>query len=335
MHKTTEPMKQLFTLFCALLFLLLISLSQSGHAAQASGAKSAAATAANRAAIHSLVDSDGKTIHFNHAFSRIISLYPAHTANLVHLGLEKNIVAVGSGDTLLGQRPGLRFQDDPERLLALKPDLVLIRPMISRSYPNLINILEKNGVRVVSLQPVSQEELFDYWLALGKLGGAEAKAKEMVATFNARLAELKADLDSLPMEKRKRVYFESIHRQMKTFSPGSMAIFALETAGGINVAADAEQVRNTNIAAYGKERILSKAGDIDIFLAQNGRMNPVSVADIMREPGFEVIKAVREGQVFLVDEAMVSRPTMDLLNGIVFIRSLLYPDFAQEGLAWQ
>lgn len=331
-------MKQLFTLFCALLFLLLISLSQSGLSAKIADTgekKASAITPTSTASPHSLVDSDGKTIRFNQAFNRIISLYPAHTANLVHLGLEKNIVAVGSGDTLLGQRPALRFQDDPERLLALKPDLVLIRPMISRSYPNLVSILEKNGVHVVSLQPVSQEELFDYWLALGKLGGAEEKAREMVATFQTRLTELRADLDNLPMEKRKRVYFESIHRQMKTFSPGSMAIFALETAGGINVAADAAQVRNTNIAAYGKERILSKAQEIDIFLAQNGRMNPVSVADIMREPGFEVIKAVQKNQVFLVDEAMVSRPTMDLLKGIVFIRSLLYPDFAQEGLAWQ
>ncbi len=322
-------MKQLFSLFCTLLFLLLINQNVLAAIA-ASASASAPVTATN-----SLVDSDGKTIQFSQAFSRIISLYPAHTANLMHLGLEKNIVAVGSGDTLLGQRPQLRFQDDPERLLALKPDLVLIRPMISRSYPNLINILEKNGVRVVSLQPVSQDELFDYWLSLGRLGGAEVKAQEMVATFKTRLAELKNDLRNLPIEKRKRVYFESIHRQMKTFSPDSMAIFALETAGGINVAADAEQVRNTNIAAYGKERILSKARDIDIFLAQNGRMNPVSVADIMREPGFEVIKAVQKDQVFLVDEAMVSRPTMDLLKGIVFIRSLLYPDFAQEGLAWQ
>lgn len=319
-------MKQLFSLFCALLFLLL-------HAQATLAANANTATTASTQ--HSLVDSDGKTITFSQAFSRIISLYPAHTANLRYLGLEENIVAVGSGDSLPGQRPQLRFQDDPERLLALKPDLVLIRPMISRSYPNLVNILEKNGVRVVSLQPVSQDELFDYWLALGRLGGAEARAQKMVATFKSRLIELEADLDNLPMEKRKRVYFESIHRQMKTFSPGSMAIFALETAGGINVAADAEQVRNTNIAAYGKERILSKAQEIDIFLAQNGRMNPVSVADIMREPGFEVIRAVQKDQVFLVDEAMVSRPTMDLLKGIVFIRSLLYPDFAQEGLAWQ
>ena len=321
-------MKRLFALLCTLLFLLLINQNALANAKTTTKAGTAEPA-------HSLIDSDGKTITFSKPFTRIISLYPAHTTNLVELGLEEQIVAVGSGDDFSAGRPQLRFQDDPERLLALKPDLVLIRPMISRSYPNLVNILENNGVRVVSLQPVSQDELFQYWRSLGALGGADAEAEKMVSTFQVRLLELQDDLHNLPLEKRKRVYFESIHRQMKTFSPGSMAIFALEAAGGINVAADATQVRNTNIAAYGQERILSKAGEIDLYLAQNGRMNPVSVADIIREPGFEVIRAVQENQVFLVDEAMVSRPTMDLLKGISFIRSLLYPDFAQEGLAWQ
>jgi iron complex transport system substrate-binding protein len=119
---------------------------------------------------------------------------------------------------------------------------------------------------------------------------------------------------------------------MKTFAPTSMAMFVLESAGGINIATDAERMRATNIAAYGKERLLAKADQIDLYLAQSGRMNPVSVDDIMREPGFTVIKAIREGQVFLVAEEMVSRPTMELLDGIAFVKSLLYPDYGQEGI---
>ena len=57
-------------------------------------------------------------------------------------------------------------------------------------------------------------------------------------------------------------------------------------------------------------------------------MNPVTVEEIRAEPGFAVIRAVREGRVLLVDEALVSRPTMQLLEGIETLRRLLYPDFA-------
>lgn len=281
----------------------------------------------------SITDSDKRTVVFSQPFKRIISLYPAHTTNLMELGLNREIIACGLNDNQLPGRPKIHFSDDPERLLALKPDLVLIRPMIHRGYPTLVRILEKNNVRVVSLQPTTKAELFDYWNALGRLTGREQEATAMIATFNKRLAAIRTSLQSVPQDKRKRVYFEAIHRQMKTFAPTSIAMFVLESAGGINVAADAKQVRETNIAAYGKERILAKADHIDLYLAQSGRMNPVSVDNIIKEPGFAAIKAVRENQVFLVDENMVSRPTMGLLDGIAFVRSLLYPDYGQEGIA--
>ncbi len=281
----------------------------------------------------SITDSENRTLVFSAPFQRIISLYPAHTTNLLELGLKDEIIACGPSDNQLPGLPKVRFQDDPERLLALKPDLVLIRPMISRGYPHLVRTLEKNNVRVVSLQPTEASELFTYWEDLGKLTGREAEAGAMVTTFGKRLAEITASLQHIPMEKRKRVYFEAMHRQMKTFAPSSMAMFVLESAGGVNVAQDADRMRETNIAAYGKERILAKANQIELYLAQNGRMNPVSVDDIAREPGFGVIKAVRNRQIFLVDEEMVSRPTMELLNGIAFVKSLLYPDYDQNGIS--
>lgn len=279
-----------------------------------------------------IADSEKKVLVFTKPFQRIISLYPAHTTNLLELGLKKEIIACGPSDTQLPKLPRIQFKDDPERILALKPDLVLIRPMISRSYPNLVRILEKNNVRVVSLQPTQANELFTYWETLGKLTGREQQAKAMVETFGKRLAQITGDLKGVPVEKRKRVYFEAIHDQMKTFAPSSIAMFVLESAGGVNIATDADRMRETNIAAYGKERILAKAEEIDLYLAQNGRMNPVSVEDIVREPGFTVIKAVRTRQIFLVDEEMVSRPTMDLINGIAFVRSLLYPDYSENGI---
>jgi iron complex transport system substrate-binding protein len=280
-----------------------------------------------------ITDSENRTLVFAKPFQRIISLYPAHTTNLLELGLKDAIIACGPSDRQLSDLPRVQFQDDPERLLALKPDLVLIRPMISRGYPHLVRTLEKNNVRVVSLQPTEANELFTYWETLGKLTGREQQARTMVETFGKRLAEITADLKQIPADRRKRVYFEAIHRQMKTFAPSSMAMFVLESAGGVNIATDATQMRKTNIAAYGKERILAKADQIELYLAQNGRMNPVCVDDIIKEPGFSVIKAVKERQIFLVDEGMVSRPTLELLNGIAFVKSLLYPDYDQNGIS--
>jgi iron complex transport system substrate-binding protein len=272
-----------------------------------------------------IVDNDGRVIQPKKSFQRIISLYAAHTRNLIDMGGRAQIVAIGHSDKQLPDLPQLSFRDDPERLLALKPDLVLIRPMLSRSYPQMVEQLEANGVTVVSLQPTSVDEMFRYWENLGVLSGHQDEASQMIARFGAGLVEINRQVEGIPAEKRRKVYFESIHKRMKTFAPESMAMFVLESAGGINVAVDAVQVRRSNIAAYGKERILSKANMIDVFLAQQGRMNQVDKEMISNEPGFQVIKAVRENQVFLVDEKLVSRPTLGMLEGIKKVFILLYP----------
>jgi iron complex transport system substrate-binding protein len=194
--------------------------------------------------------------------------------------------------------------------------------MIDRGYPKLMQRLEKSGITVVSLQPGTVPQLKTYWRILGQLGGRKVSAEKMITAFDRAVAAFKALSESV---KPKRVYFEAIHRKMKTFTPASMAIFVLETAGGVNVAADARAVHGTNIAAYGKERILSHADEIDVYLSQKGPMNRVTMDSITREPGFAVIRAVKQGQVYIIEESIVSRPTTRLLLGINRIGRILYP----------
>lgn len=276
-----------------------------------------------------ITDAAGRVIEVKKPFARIISLYAAHTENLFSLGLDAEIIGVSKSEDYPARalsKEVFDYRDDPERFLAARPDLVLIRPMIERSHAQLIEKLTAAGGTVVSLQPGDIEEAFAYWRALGLLTGRSQAAEAMVRTFREELAGIGGKVARISPSARKRVYFEAIHGKMKTFAPNSMAIFALTSAGGVNVADDAERVRSTNIAAYGKERILAKSAGIDVFLAQQGAMNRIDRADIANEPGFAAIKAVREGRIHLIDEHLVSRPTMRLLAGIRQIGAILYPE---------
>lgn len=275
-----------------------------------------------------IVDAGGQSVAISKPFTRIISLYGAHTENLFSLGLDAEIIGVTTSDDFpprANSKKRFSYREDAEKFIAAQPDLVLVRPMIVRAYPHLLAKLKQAGITVVSLQPTSIEDTFLYWQQLGILTGRELQALEMVQTFQQGLAAIRQKVAIIPEDKRKRVYFEAIHRKMKTFAPSSMTIFALTMAGGINVADDANPVRNTNIAAYGKEHILAHAHEIDVFLAQQGVMNKIDRPRIMNEPGFPAIKAVQEGQVYLIDEKLVSRPTMRLLVGIRDIGVILYP----------
>lgn len=274
-----------------------------------------------------LTDKKGRRIAFEKPFNRIISLYGAHTENLYHLVPETHILGVSINDTRPEQvktKQRFSYHDDPEKFLAHRPDLVLIRPMIDNAYPSLIQRLEKSGIRVVSLQPATIHEMYAYWRSLGKLTGSEQKAETMILSFKSRVKQIH-DL-TREITPKKRVYFQAIHTRMKTFTDGAMPIFALKTAGGINIAADAKSSRNTNIAIYGKEKILSKASQIDVFMAQRGVMNNITIEQIKAEPGFHIIKAVKQNQIYLIDENIISRPVPGLIDGILAIGSALYPD---------
>lgn len=276
---------------------------------------------------HTVRDCADRQIRVEKPFSRIISLYGAHTENLFALGLDKEIIGVGRHPDYPAQareKPGFSPQDGPEKFLAARPDLVLVRPMLDRGYEPLIKQLEKFNIRVVSLQPGNIEEMKTYWRILGRLTGREDAAEKMIAHFDQGVKQARLLAEQIPA--KKRVYFEAIHDRFKTFTPDSMPVFALECAGGINAADDVSRVRNTNIAEFGRERIMARGGQIDVYLAQNGPMNSIDVKDIENEPGYNVIKAVKQGEIYIVDEQIVARPTLRLLKGIWTIGSILYPD---------
>ena len=319
---TNKQINTIFSLTLAVTFALIYS----------AGINDSAAAAMRIEGDNMVVDQAGRTLIVDRPFGRIISLYGAHTENLFNLGLDGEIIGVSRHETYPPQalkKSVFSYREDPEKFLAARPDLVIIRPMIDRGYPQFVSRLEKSGITVISLQPQNVADMFIYWQILGLLSGKRQQAIKMVSQFEAAVSDFKMLTDAKTI--RKRVYFEAIHSKMKTFTPDSMAVFALETAGGINVASDAKAVRNTNIAYYGKERILSHGREIDVYLAQSGVMNQPSLELILNEPGYKTIKAVADGEIYLIDEQIVSRPTMRLLDGIYNIGKILYPvEFSNE-----
>ena len=275
----------------------------------------------------SVRDQAGRRIRAEKPFNRIASLYGAHTEVLYALGAGSRVAAVSDSHPYpprAGEKPTLSYRDGVERFLAVNPDLVLIRPMIERGYGRLVSRLRDAGITVVSLQARKPEEIMEYWRILGVLTGEQERAKELIRLFRQTRNKLRRL--GQPSEDKKRVYFEAIHSEMKTFSPQSIAMHVLGTAGGINVAKGARPVRETNIAAYGKERILAKSEEIEVYLAQKGPMNQPTREMIQNEPGFSLIKAVRRGEIHIVNEHIVSRPAPRLLLGIYRIGRILYPE---------
>lgn len=276
-----------------------------------------------------VVDDLGKEVRLKEPAKRIISLYAAHTENLFSLGLNEETIGASGSETYPPAalaKPSYSYREDAEKVIAARPDLVLVRTFIANNYPDFVKKLETAGIPVAVLYPENIAQFFLCLKKLGKLTGKEKEAADLMAEFNSRLMKIDQVVAGIPRQERKKVFFETT-KDITTCTPDSNAAFVLEKAGAVNVAADARAVKpGSTIAPYGQERLFASARDIDVYIAQKGEMNKVREEEIYLRPGYQVIKAVQNHQVYLVDEAVVSRPTMRLLDGIAGIGRILYPD---------
>lgn len=244
------------------------------------------------------------------AYSRIISLYPGHTDNIIALGGASRLVAISRNDdrTTLPSLPRFTGKSGAEELLALKPDLVLTRGLAERQNPQLRSVLERAGVRVESIEPPSWEGFGSYLKRLAALIGKDGAEAE------ARLIRLRAGIANeakkLSKGRSPRVFVEATEKELYTCSPDSWAAKLTALAGGRNVAAEAKPVRaGSSVAPWGLERILKAAhkGGIEVYLIQQGAMNGASAKSALARPWFAPLK---KAKLAVIPEGELSRPSL-------------------------
>ncbi len=252
---------------------------------------------------------------------RIISLYAAHTEMLLRLGAHDNIIGVSrqenySGPETEGWRPEtFSIRDDVERFIAAKPDLILARPQHLADNARLRQALENAGIQIQALQVTKAADLYVYWRTLAKYVHREENAEKLIADFDAAIERYR--LAAERFEPKPGIFIESIHKEIKTFTPDSLPYWLADLAGGRNVADDAPAVSpGVIIAAYGPERLLSKARDIDIFISQNGTMNNIPLATLQARKLYQPLQAFKQNKVYIIPEALLARPTPSILQGL-------------------
>ena len=109
-------------------------------------------------------DDRGRSLVLRQPAGRIVSLYAGHSENLLAIGAGDLLAAVSEGDApdLFPGVPRLSFRADAEQILALVPDLVLIRPFAESTLGETVRILERSGVAVASLDPPTWDGMGPY-----------------------------------------------------------------------------------------------------------------------------------------------------------------------------
>lgn len=320
-------MRNMKHLFCAVLALCLSLPMLGGCAAQPASAAPAAAE--QQPPLYSFVDDEGQTVAFSQPFERVISMYSAHTENLFSLDAASQVIGGYNTCTYPPEAAFLPMYDynaDPESVIAADPDLVLIRPFISDKAPDYVAALRGAGITVVSLYPDGFSQFPKYVRKLAMLVGKQPQAEQQLALLQTQLdgiAALTADMPDPPT-----VFFEATEVNLRTASADSMPARAIALAGGVNLAEGEPPLSaGGTIAGFGAERILQHADAIDVYVSQRGAMNAGGNEQSIRErPGFEAIKAVRQGRVHLINEKLISSPTFRYAQGVRELARFLYPE---------
>ncbi len=270
------------------------------------------------------VDRLKRTIRFTEAPKRIVSLSPSTTELLY---------AIGAGEQLVGATEHCNYPDaatklkrvgggtlqgiSRETILSLNPDLILCK---WDSHQPLIEPFERFQVPIMAIGADTLAELYDEAVLLGQVTGHAAEASQLIEQMKQRVVALTSWVDSVPMDQRRRAFYEVWDEPLMTAGPKSFIGEMLEMGGMKNIFDDTT-VRYPRIS---DEVVLDR--DPEVILAPSTHRAKVSMEILAKRQGWDRITAVRDRQVFLIDGDQVSRCGPRMLDALEEMIRAVYPD---------
>lgn len=244
--------------------------------------------------------------------SRIVSLVPAATEMLFAMGAGPQVVGVSSFDTYPPEartrtRVGALVDPDLERILSLRPDLVVVYS----TQQELKQQLARAGIRTFEYVHGGLPSVTATLESLGRAAGHADEAASRARAIEQRLAALRTRVAGRPRPRTLLVFGREPLALRNVYASGGAGFLhdMLVTAGADNVLAD---VARENVQAT-SEVILARAPDVIVELRYG---KSISEAQLAQErtvwkalPG---VPAVRSGRVILLvgDEFVVPGPRL-------------------------
>ncbi|MYN05586.1 ABC transporter substrate-binding protein [Pseudoduganella sp. DS3] len=185
-----------------------------------------------------VLDDDGKAVTLQKPAQRVVALAPHVTEMLFAAGgAEKIVGAVTYSDYPEAAkqipRVGDNRQVDMERLLAMKPDLLVI--WRHGSSERQIEQLRQLGIPMYHSEPKKLDQIADNLEKLGKLMGTETTANAAAKEQRQKLAALRAQFAGRPPV---RTFYQVWDKPLYTLNGEHIVSDALKACGGQNIFAD-------------------------------------------------------------------------------------------------
>ena len=269
-----------------------------------------------------LTDDEGTEVVIAAEPAKIVSLTPAATETLFALGVGDRVVGKVEDWNLYPPEaaaiPDLaKFGSvDVEGIVGLGADLVIAGGS-NFNPPEAIAKLRSLGVPVLVIFAPDLETALADMALIGRAVGRPDEAAALVAGIQAAFDDVAAATASLP--KTLRVFYE-LDATNGYFGPAPdyFGTEMIRIAGGDPLTSGTPgvyQIQAEQIVAFDPEVIL--LGD-----AAYG----VTVEAVGQRPGWDVLSAVKSGDVRPIDDVIVTRPGPRLADGIRALALAIHPD---------
>jgi len=270
-----------------------------------------------------VIDASGQPVTLDAPPARIASVTIASDEILLSLLEPERLIGV----TTLAADPGIsnvaaraalvpyRLTADPELLISLEPDLVIVASWTDQA---VVQQLRDAGLTVFLMPaPVGLEPIAEAILLLGELVGEEAGAEALVAAMQEQIAAVGAAVAGVEPA---RVLFLT----PGNYTSGMPSTIAevIAAAGGIDIAAEAGA---SQYDPLGDEFILEQDPDV-ILLTGWTPWDPGFAEAFRRNPVYAELQAVRNGRVYLVNDAHLTTTSHFIAEGVADVAAFLYPD---------
>ncbi|HCP15109.1 MAG TPA: ABC transporter substrate-binding protein [Peptococcaceae bacterium] len=275
------------------------------------------------AAVLPIADRAGNPITIPSDIQRIVSMSAATTQLIETFGLLDKVVAIDahSPDYVEGLTELPQFdmmKPDIEVLAALKPDIVFVSGISNHDGGNPFKGLIEAGICVViipsshSIEGVKEDIQFT-----SDCLGKSQEGKTLIADMTAEIEQIAAV--GAAITDKKTVMFEiSTLPQIYSFGKGTFLHEMIEIIGAENVFADQENwipVNEESVIAANPEVILTNVDYID---------DPVE--DILLRDGWEHINAVKNKEIFYIDNGMSSLTNQNIVGALKQMAKAVYPE---------
>lgn len=224
---------------------------------------------------------------------------------------------------VIGSLSGQGQTANIEILLKSKPDLIVMWS----AQKSAINERAEETLKKLNLPYVYAvtESLYDYPAAyrfLGKILGREERGERLASYCQKTLAEAKAIMDRVPVDKRPTVYYAEGVDGLSTECDDSIHVELLKLAG------DKDVHRCHTSSHMGMEKVSLEQVIIyrpDVIIAQEKTF----FDNVLKDPRWQNVKAVKEGRVYLIPRAPYNwfdrPPSFMRFMGLRWLMSCLYP----------